>query len=183
MSTFLMWLVNLIREYFIPFTIVYEGTRGVRWWLGKVQRRDLKPGFYWYVPYLHRIETTASCYQETDTMVQQFTTRDGVTVSLSANVGYEVWNAALWWTRVFNFDTTVERKIRKILFQCLQALTYEEIRDSLPALTEVIHESLQQKVHSWGVRIVEVEFTDFALTTVVRLLNETSTTVLAPMAS
>lgn len=178
-----MWVVDLVKEYFIPFTIIYEGTRGVRWWKGQVQLNDLGPGFYFYVPYLHRIEATASCYQEVDTLVQQFTTKDGKTVSLSANVGYEVWNAALWWTRVYHFDTTVERKIRKILFQCLQALTYDEIRDSLPALTEIIHERLQRKVYSWGVRIVEVEFTDFADTMVIRLLNETNTTVLAPMAA
>jgi regulator of protease activity HflC (stomatin/prohibitin superfamily) len=183
MSNFLMWLVQLLREYLIPFTIVHEGTRGVRWWLGKVNLRDLKPGFYWYVPYLHRIEVTASCYQEVDTLVQYLTFKCGTTVSLSANVGYEVWNAALWWTRVYNFDTTVERKIRKILFRCTRVMTYEEFVESVDAITAVTHDEIQKDVHRWGVRVVEVGFTDFAQTVVLRVLNEVGSTIIAPAAS
>jgi len=172
MGQFLMWVVQQFREYLFPVVIIYESTRGVKWWKGKVQLRDLDPGLYFYVPYLHKIIPVTSCYQEVDTMIQQFTTTDGVTLSLSANIGYEVWNAALWYTRVHNFDTTVERAIRKIIFAAIYKLTYEEVRDSLPALVETIHEAIQQKVHRWGVRIIEVQFTDFAKTRVIRLLNE-----------
>lgn len=172
MGNFLMWLVQLLWEYLFPVKTIPTGKRGARWWFGKICKKDLAPGVYMYVPYFHRIEDCWACYQEVDTLTQHLTTKDGVSVTFSANVGFTVFDAALWWTKIYNFDTTVERKIRKVLFTALLYLDYEDVRATLPVLVGLIHKQLQEHVSQWGVNIVEVGFTDFAKTKVYRLINE-----------
>lgn len=171
MGQFLQILIDLVREYLIFWRTVYAGQRAVRWTLGRLTR-DLKPGFYFFCPIIQHIETTWACYQEVDTLMQTFTTADGISVSLSANVGYEVYNAAKYHTKVYNFDTTIERMIRGEIFIGLHALTYDEIRGSLPALAEVLRDRIHAQATDWGVRVKQVRLTDFAKAPVYRVLNE-----------
>ena len=166
-------IVDIIKEYLIPWKVVYSGQLGVRWTLGK-HVRNLKPGFYFFAPVLQHIETTASCYQEVDCLVQTFTTPDGKSLSFSANVGYTIYNAAKYFTEVYNFDSTIERSIRGHIFEMLHALPYEEIRNSIPALREVLRDKIHEKATDWGVRIHQVQFTDFVFAPTYRLINETS---------
>jgi regulator of protease activity HflC (stomatin/prohibitin superfamily) len=170
-GAFLQNLLVLAWEYLIPVAVVFKGQQGVRWTWGRWVKA-LQPGIYVYVPFIQRVETTWVCYQEVDTLIQQFTTTDGVTISASANVGYVIKDAAAWATKVYAFDSTVERAIRRIIFRACFALTYEEVRESIPALTETIFDEIQAKVDPWGVEILEVGFSDLARTKVIRLLNE-----------
>lgn len=171
MGQFLQILLNLIRDYLVIWRVVYQGQLGIRWTLGK-HTKNLKPGFYFFCPIIQRIETSWACYQEVDTITQSFTTKDGMCVTISANVGYVIYNAAKYHTEVFNFESTIERKIRKVLFKVLHVLDYNEIRTSLPALAEVLRDEIHGASTNWGVRIVEVGMTDFVLAPAYRVLNE-----------
>ncbi len=182
MGQFLQIIVNLIREYAVPWRAVYAGQRGIRWTFGK-WTRDLAPGFWFYAPIIQHIETTWACYQEVDTALQTFTTRDNISVSLSANVGYTVYNAATYYTKVYNFDQTIERAIRGHLFEILHALEYEEIRTSLPALSQVLRDKIHAQATTWGVRIHHVRMTDFVRTRAYRILNEVPNFVISQAAS
>lgn len=179
MGQFLQIIFDFLRNYFVIWRVVYAGQRGIRWTLGK-WTKDLAPGFYFFCPVVQHIEVTWACYQEVDTMMQSFTTKDGVSVSVSANVGYSVYNAAKYYTEVYNFDSTIERMIRGHIFEVLHALTYDEIRDSLPALADLLRERIHQQATKWGVRIHRVRLTDFAKSPVYRLLNEVPNFILTP---
>lgn len=171
MGQFLQIILDFLKEYLVIWRVVYKGTMGCRWTLGKYTK-NLKPGFYFFLPVFQHIETTPSCYQEVDTLVQTFTTKDGKSVSLSANVGYTIYNAAKWYTEVYNFDSTAERAIRGHLFIMLHALDYDEIRESLPALSELLRDAIHDEATEWGVRIKKVRLTDFVSAPTYRVLNE-----------
>jgi regulator of protease activity HflC (stomatin/prohibitin superfamily) len=171
MGQFLQIILDFVREYLVIWRVVYKGNMGCRWTLGKYTK-NLKPGFYFFLPIVQHIEFTPSCYQEVDTLIQTFSTRDGKSVSISANVGYTIYNAAKWYTEVYNFDSTIERAIRKHLFRLLHALDYEDIRASIPALSVVLRDAIHAQATDWGVRIHEVGLTDFVSAPTFRLLNE-----------
>ena len=166
-------IVDIIKEYLIPWKVIYRGQLGVRWTFGK-NIENLKPGFYFFMPVIQHIETTASCYQEVDCLIQTFTTSDDKSITLSANVGYTLYNAAKYFTEVYNFDSSAERRIRGHIFEMLYGLTYDEIRSSIPALRETLREKIHEKATEWGVRIHQVQFTDFVAAPTYRLLNETN---------
>lgn len=173
MGQFLQIILDFLREYLVIWRVVYAGQLGCRWTLGK-HTKNLKPGFYFFCPVLQHIETTASCYQEVDTLLQTFTTKDGKSVSMSANVGFTLYNAAKWYTEVWNFDSTCERAIRGHLFLMLHALDYDEIRTSIPALADTLRDRIHEQATEWGVRIKQVRLTDFVLAPTYRVLNEAS---------
>ena len=177
MGQFLQIILNFLREYAVPWVTVYEGQLGIRWTLGRWVK-NLRPGFHFYCPIIQHIETTWACYQEVDTLVQTFTTADGVSVAVSANVGYEVYNAAKYYTRVYNFDSTIERAIRVHLFNVLHALEYEQIRDSLSEICEAVKGALHEQATNWGVRIKRVGMTDFVKVRTFRVMNEVPNFVL-----
>jgi regulator of protease activity HflC (stomatin/prohibitin superfamily) len=171
MGQFLQIILDFLREYLVVWRVVYKGQRGCRWTLGRYVK-DLKPGFYFFIPILQNIETTASCYQEVDTLIQTFSTADNRSVSISANVGYTLYNAAKWFTEVYNFDSTIERAIRGHLFVMLHALEYDDIRTSLPALSALLRDAIHEQATEWGVRIKQVRLTDFVSAPTYRVLNE-----------
>jgi regulator of protease activity HflC (stomatin/prohibitin superfamily) len=171
MGQFLQIILNFMREYLVVWRVVYKGQLGIRWTMGKWVK-NLKPGFYFFLPIFQRIETTWACYQEVDTLTQTFSTKDGKAVSLSANVGYTIYNAAKYHTEVYNFDATIERAIRGHLFEILHSLDYEEIRTSIPALAGLLRDAVHQQATAWGVRIHQVRLTDFVSAPTYRLLNE-----------
>jgi regulator of protease activity HflC (stomatin/prohibitin superfamily) len=173
MGQFLQILLDLAREYVIFWRVVYKGQLGIRWTLGK-HVKNLKPGFYFFMPIFQHIETTWACYQEVDTITQTFTTPDEKSVSISANVGYIILDAAKYHTEVYNFDSTVERKIRKVIFATLHGMEYTEIRSRLPALSKEIERTLDEAAQGWGVRIIEAGLTDFVSAPAYRILNEVS---------
>jgi regulator of protease activity HflC (stomatin/prohibitin superfamily) len=171
MGQFLQIIIDFLREYLVIWRVVYRGNMGCRWTLGKYTK-NLRPGFYFFVPIFQHIEATPSCYQEVDTIIQTFTTADGKSVSLSANVGYTIYNAAKWFTEVYNFDSTIERAIRGHLFEKLHALSYDDIRKSIPALSGELRDAIHDEATEWGVRIRKVRLTDFVSSPTYRLLNE-----------
>lgn len=182
MGEFLRIIVDLVKEYFIPWHVIYQGRMGVRWTRGK-HVRNLKPGFWFFCPVIQHIEDTGSCYQEVDCLLQTFTTSDDKSISLSANVGFEIYNAAKYHTEVYNFDSTIERAIRGHVFQILHALSYAEIRAAIPALSEDLRDKIHAQATDWGVRIKQVRLTDFVSAPTYRILNEAPNFMLGPPAA
>lgn len=179
MGQFLQILLDLARDYLIIWRVVYAGQIGCRWTLG-CYTKNLRPGFYFFCPIIQNIESTAACHQEVDTLLQTITTRDGKSVSVSANVGFDIYNGAKYYTKVWNFDASIERMIRGHIFGPLFALTYDEIRESVPALAEVLRDQIHAQATEWGVRIKYVRFTDFVSAPTYRILNEANSMVFTP---
>ncbi len=175
MGQFLQIILDFLKAYLVVWRVVYAGSMGCRWTMGK-HTKNLKPGFYFFCPIFQQIDVTASCYQEADSIIQTFSTEDGKTISLSANVGYTVYNAAKWFTEVHNFDRTIERSIRRHLFRRLYSLEYAEIRRTIPSLAEELQKAIHAQATGWGVRIHEVGLTDFVSAPTYRILNEVSNT-------
>lgn len=171
MGEFLRILIDLSRDYLVPWTTVYAGQQGIRYTFGRWVKK-LEPGFHLYVPVIQRIENTWVVYQEVDTLMQTFTTKDGHAVVVSANVGYRVRDAAKLHTQVYNFDGTVERAIRVHIFRVLHILTYEEARSGLSELEKEIRRALNEQTREWGVKIVRVGITDFVKARAYRVVNE-----------
>ncbi len=172
MGEFLRIIIEWVTNYLIIWRVVWLGEMGCRWTKRGQNVANLKPGFYWFCPIIQKIETTPSCYQEVDTILQTFTTPDGKGVTLSANVGYTIYNAAKFFTEVHDFDDTIERAIRGHNFEMLYALDYADIRAALPTLTQDLRERIHEQSTKWGVRIHQVRLTDFVSAPTYRVLNE-----------
>lgn len=177
MGDFLRVIFQFITDYFIVWRVIYAGQLGCRWTLGE-HTKNLKPGFYFFCPIIQNIEEVWACYQEVDTVMQTLTTPDGKTVTLSANVGYTIYNAAKYHTEVHDFDDTVERAIRGHTFELLYGLNYADIRETLPALAQDLRGKIHEQSTTWGVRIHQVRLTDFVNAPTYRLLNEAPNFVL-----
>jgi regulator of protease activity HflC (stomatin/prohibitin superfamily) len=169
MGDFLLKAFEFLREFW-PFQTIDADEQGVRFTLGK-HVKLLQPGLHMYFPWLQKIEAWPVTYQEVDCLLQSIETIDGVSVSLSANVGYTVYNAAKMRLNVHNFDLSLERAARVHLFATITNTPFKEIKETLDDVAEECRKALHKQTSEWGVRIKRVGLTDFVTASAYRLFG------------
>lgn len=170
MGNVLSVLVEYI-HYLWPLRIIQMYEQGVRISFGtKVEL--LHPGWYLHFPFFQVIEGRASNYQMIDCPLQRIETLDGQTVSLSINVGYDVFDASLMAKLVHDFDHTLERLARVHLFHVITKSQYADLLGGTKELEREARKTLNQQTKEWGVRIVRVGFTDLARAKALSIMGE-----------
>lgn len=101
-------------------------------------------------------------------------TTDGVPVTFSANLGYEIRDASRARTEVHDIDTTLERAARGALGGIVAGKTWNAIHTGSRDLGDEARRAVAEVASGWGVKIVRVRLTDFVRSKSYRLFNGTA---------
>jgi regulator of protease activity HflC (stomatin/prohibitin superfamily) len=172
MANFLQAILDHLKALW-PVRIIDADCQGVRFTIGK-HVSLLQPGLHFFCPGLQEIEEVAVAYQEIDCSLQSMQTSDDLSVTFSANVGYEIKDAVKWRIKVHHFDGSIERAARGYLGDLINQTDYETIRSHTGEFGDQVRVMLQKKAKLWGVKIVSVHLADFVKARQYRFLgNET----------
>jgi regulator of protease activity HflC (stomatin/prohibitin superfamily) len=157
--TFVDWLIALWRE--ICFAVVVESWEsGVRFRRGQPEPEPLGAGIWFFWPFLDRIEVIPRQLRFIDLPIQRITTRDGVEIALSANIGYEIANAVMAYTEVHDYEESLARLAAGHLHKRVHAWTYAELVEGLGDLEKSLEGTLTTRSKRWGITIQVVGITD-----------------------
>jgi regulator of protease activity HflC (stomatin/prohibitin superfamily) len=171
MGDFLRQILDHIKELW-PIRVVDPDHQGVLFDRGRTAI-SLAPGYHWFIPGIQRIETIAVVYQELDCQLQTVETLDGIAVTFSANIGFEVRDAARARTAVHDVDATLERSARGALGKFVTERKWSDLTGHASELVSDARKAVADDAAGWGVKIVRVRLTDFARSRIYRVLGGT----------
>lgn len=157
--TFVDWLVALWKE--ICFAVVVESWEsGVRFRRGRPEAQPLGAGVWFFWPFLDRIEVIPRQLRFIDLPMQRITTKDGVEIALSANIGYEIADAVKAYTEVHDYEESLARLAAGHMHKRVHAWTYAELVENLGGLEKSLEGTLETRSKKWGIVIQVVGITD-----------------------
>jgi regulator of protease activity HflC (stomatin/prohibitin superfamily) len=95
---------------------------------------------------------------------QDLTTKDGVGVSVSANVLYEIFDARASFVAVQHTVASLCDECRSQLSHRIRDYNYEELLHDQSDLEEKCAISINAKAEEWGITIIRVSLADFIRT-------------------
>jgi regulator of protease activity HflC (stomatin/prohibitin superfamily) len=152
------------------FAIVESWEQGVRFRRGVPEPEPLGAGIWFHWPTLDRIQIDSVQQQYLDLPMQSVTTKDGATVSFSANVCFSISNLVLAYCEVHDLTDFMTRAAMGHLHGKIHGWSYDELMAELKELEQSLESTLQTKTKKFGVKIVDVKLTDMAKTRLYRLL-------------
>jgi erythrocyte band 7 integral membrane protein len=169
MGQFLQLILdNLFKLW--PVRIIDPNQQGVLFDRGR-DVKLLKPGVHWFFPGVQHIEVFMVAYQGIDLGQQTIETRDGISVTFSANVSYTITDASKVAVEIYNFDSTLRNVARGLLAKLMNAHPHEEIHAKLPHIQRVMRRVLRKQFRNMGVRIEEVLLDEFVRARAIRHLG------------
>lgn len=151
------------------WVVVLPWQQGLRVRAGR-HIRLLKRGIYWKLPVLDVVKVESVRRRTSMLPVQTLSTADGVTVTVSAVVGYEIGDLELLFSTLHHAEDTI--------IQTAQGVIAEEIfrqkRNELhPAqLVEIINGRLAEAFTPYGLIEISMHLTDFAFLRAIRLIQD-----------
>lgn len=121
----------------------------------------LLPGGHWFFPGLQRIEEFSVVYQELDCLIQSIETKDGASVSFSANLGYVVTDIRKARCGLHHRDATLERALRGHLANVVADADFASSKRERKKLCTAAKAALKLEAEKWGVDVQIVRLTDF----------------------
>jgi regulator of protease activity HflC (stomatin/prohibitin superfamily) len=157
--TFIDWLLSIWKEI-VPVCVVESWEQGVRFRRGVPQPKPLGAGIWFFVPFFDRIEVIPRQLRFIDLPMQRITTKDGMEIALSANIGYEITNAVAAYVEVHDYEESLARLAAGHLHKRVHAWTYPELVENLGQLEESLERTLTTRSKKWGIVIQVVGITD-----------------------
>jgi regulator of protease activity HflC (stomatin/prohibitin superfamily) len=155
---FQLILDNLYKLW--PVRIIRAHEQGVL--LGrKGDAKLLLPGWHLFCPGLHQLERKVVAYQMADCDLQSCTTKDGVEVTVSLNLGYEIRDLALMWVKYEHFDTSLINKARGHVLEVIMATDYEVLTAEPAAIARKILAAVREDVRGTGIKLVDARLDQF----------------------
>lgn len=158
----------------MPFVIVRDYERGVRWTLGR-NPQELKPGPHWRMWLYHSSEVMATVDDVIWLPTQSVITKDEKLVCFRASIGYRVRDVVKHFCSVQDFVESTKVLAMQHLAKKVRERTLEELSqpDALSKLEKSLEGTLETRFKDWGTEIFSVGFTDFAeVPTQIRLFQD-----------
>lgn len=155
-------IIDFLRQFW-PFEIVYSYQRGVRFWCG-VDKAELDSGLYMFCPFFGKIEVIDSQPDVMRLANQDLTTKDGVPVSVSLNVLYEIHDARAAFVKVQKVTDNIADECRAGVAAAVRDCTFPELLARQGEIENEIADNVAKVAGEWGVQIHRVNFADFIRT-------------------
>jgi regulator of protease activity HflC (stomatin/prohibitin superfamily) len=168
--TFIDWLLTIWKEV-VPVVVIENWEAGCRFRRGVPEARQLGPGIWWFVPFFDRIEILPRQMRFIDLPIQRITTKDGVEIALSANIGYEIADAVKAYTEVHDYEESLGRLAAGHLHRRVHGWTYPELVENLGKLETSLEGTLTTRSKAWGIVIQVVGITDMVRQKAYSILN------------
>lgn len=155
------WLEVLFSwfNYLWPLRVVRSYQQGVRFWWGR-DTKELGPGVYAFLPFFGDIEIVTVVPDVLDMGVHSITTTDNRKVTFSANIAYEIVSARLMWTKVQDFETSLQRIAEGHLATKIRDWSYDDLITGQKELERSLRGTLETRAKKWGVLVIDVWITD-----------------------
>ncbi len=178
-ASLIEWLGENIKEL-LPVCVVPPYAQGVRMFCGRIYDHgsghpwtgNLSPGLWLRMPWVWPIEVVHVVPQVVNLPTQTVTTADGLALSFSANIQFEIDDATASWTKVQNVSDSVSFLCMSVLARKIRACTLQESLDGARELERSIERSLSTRLKEWGVRVTDVGLTDMVRSRALRIYGD-----------
>lgn len=167
--TWIQAIFDFLRQFW-PFEIVYSYEQGVRFWLGN-DTKELNPGLYMFVPFFGSIE---KMHVRPDVLYltnQELTTLDGVGITTSVTMLYEIHDARAAYVNVQSVEDNIMDACRAAISQEVRRRPYVALLVGQEAAENAIADRVAAVTADWGVQIHRINFASFIKTKNISLVN------------
>lgn len=161
-----MWLTTLIDKLtcFIPRPLLVApdegGYRISPRITGRNKVKELKPGWYLWIPLFQRKEIIGVKPQPKDLRAQSVWTEDGSNVMVSGVIKYRITDPVKACLEVLDYDDSIKTVALAVIHEFVNKHTLEECRKGTRELTDRILAELRKESQGWGLKIQDVKLTD-----------------------
>jgi len=152
----------------LPWVIVDENEAGVLLRFGRY-RYDLYPGFKWKIPIFDRALTANVTSQQIDLPCQSITLQDGRSLVISGTIRYTIRNARKALLGVQDYDESLQECAMGLISTEFRGVP-KDFKDFLK-IEKDIEGIVSERALSWGMRVEDFFFTDFAEHWCVRMVE------------
>lgn len=146
----------------VPFAVVEFNELGLRERLGKSKPEwELEPGWYWRWWIIDKIETCSSTEDYIDLAYGDMPTKDGDTITFSANLGYKIISPWKLWTSVHDPDENLSRLALGKLAELVAQDENDELAQGSRAVRKWLKDRLTTETKDWGIVITDVFITNW----------------------
>ena len=171
LNTLWQFLIDII-ERIIPLWIIPPWEAGVRVRFGK-HWKEVWPGIHFKIPFFDEFHTMNVKRQIAPCPKQTITTTDGVVMTLSALLTYNVRHPATVWVKIQDFDDSLIALAMQEIHEFVASRAASEV--SYDALVEAVLPVLRKNAFSWGAEVEDLGFSDLAAVTAIRLMSDQRT--------
>jgi regulator of protease activity HflC (stomatin/prohibitin superfamily) len=156
---------------FWPMALVRSWQRGLRVRLG-IAREELEPGVHWRVPFVDEIICAVSVEDMIDLPLADIPTKDGKTVTFSANIAFRIVSPRAMWLSVYDVDENLARLASGKLATLVTRRTWMQLQQGQQEMRNWLRDQLTQETKEWGIEVTRVFITNLSVARQVRLLQD-----------
>jgi len=161
-------IINFI-DNIIPFVIIKEYNRGVRFRFGKFNS-VLEPGISIKIPFFDNIDEVTVVTTTLSIPVQSITTLDKKQIVTKAVVRYNISDVKPFMLTIYDSVDAISDTTQAIIKKQLASKNLEDCVDN--KIDILITKNVAKEVIKWGVTIEKVTLTDIGEISSIRLFNE-----------
>lgn len=145
-------------------------------WDTSVKTTALGPGLHFYWPAVTEIRAWVVARQNLDLVSQTVTTSDGKVLVVGGIVEFRIIDALKLVGDAWNPDNTIRGRAAGVLHRVCSEGTWTELQGAKAngELALRLRQQLRRRLRPLGVQVIAVEFSDFAPTRVLRLVQTTA---------
>lgn len=144
------------------------------YWKYPFHRKTNRTGIHIHWAWFEAIEVMSSVEKVMETEFQTVPTADDNELSMSLAVRYAITNARLYFTRVDDFELSMENICASGLTNVISQVQWKEVVKQPDQLHEAILDRLNERVGEWGVEVYGVSLVNCSRAKVFRLMGEAS---------
>jgi regulator of protease activity HflC (stomatin/prohibitin superfamily) len=165
-------LVQWVADWIPRVEICRKNHGGVKFVRGE-KVVEVHPGLYVYWPVTTEVELIPKARQ-TLTVGARLTTKDGVTVSVTFVVVYEVADVVKAIVSTWDHDQTISDVALSVGVNSVLSRDFEEVRAGIldGTVPDELKKECRSELSSFGLRILKADVTDFAETSVVSYVGD-----------
>jgi membrane protease subunit HflK len=154
-----------------PFFTIPQYEKGVILRLGKYLR-TVEPGPHWKMPFVDTWLSVEAVQTTMHVQKQTLATRDGVSVTTSAVLQYEIKDPKLFLLEVYEGIDAINDIALSEIKDVITNHTWEQIRLESEILEKEIVKKIRRQVRAYGVHIKRFGFADIGKIKTIRLMND-----------
>lgn len=165
-------LVDIILQFaeeLAPFVVINQFSAGIilRW---GTFHRELKPGFYWKIPFADRVHEDVVITTTEELPSQTLTTKDLLQVVVKSIVKYSIVDIQSFMLNIYDAKDAIADISQGIIKREIAALEWKECNDN--GLDNAVTKKVRAELKKYGIAVENVTFTNVGLARSIRLFNE-----------
>lgn len=130
-----------------------------------------RTGLHFHWAWIEDIPIITNVLQVMETQIQTISTKDDIDITVSFSISYEIFDSLLYWTKVQEFDSSLENYVQGIIGKTITSKDYSIVKSNSDRLCSTMQKKIQNKVEQWGVRIDAISIINLSKARPIRLLS------------